>query len=239
MTPTPERDAALYRIRRWEDTFLSAKTRGRVGRLKYLLIPVKLDDLDYIALMARPDGTACLGVWLALLEVAGSMEARDGFLCRSCGEPFTVSELSQLTRIPVDTLKSGIAALVEVRWLVVSNDSERCGSVRNDEESSPPERSGAERRGARAERSGEAPRSPLGQDNGARPLWPGRSAEWDRCLEIMAALGLDPQAQQRLCSSPLDDPELYRMLADVRDNRKVKKRSAYVVSQLTRMENAP
>lgn len=217
-----------YRIRRWDEVFLTAKTRNRRGRLRAVLVPCKLDDVDYIALMARDDGGACaLGVWLALIELAGSLDARDGRLARSDGTPFTAAELSQLTRIPEDTLALGIGALAAVGWLV----AEPCGTVQNDEPRVSIKRSEAKRSEAKRSEGGNA------RERALRPDWPGRSHEWDRCLELGRDLKLDGKAMARLKESSLDDAELYRLLSDVSGNGRVRNPNAYVVQEVKRLEN--
>ena len=118
----------IYRIHRWNETFLYDKAKGRKGKLKWLAVPVKLDDLDLIALAESRGGAAALGVWLMLLEVAGSLEARDGYLRRSTGDPLTLCDLSKLTRLPKSVLEKGIHALGEIGWL----RSEPFGTVTND-----------------------------------------------------------------------------------------------------------
>jgi len=138
--------ANLYRIRDFEKTFLTDKTRGRKGRLKFLQLPVKLDDIDYIRLAKRTGGAAALGVWMALLELAGTLHDRDGAFKRKNGQPMTIEEMSSVTRISETVMKSAIRNLESVGWIV----SESFGTV--------PKRAPTE--GSRGEGRGVDPPSP-------------------------------------------------------------------------------
>lgn len=155
------------RVRAWSESFLSAKTRGRRGPLRWLQVPVKLTDPDYVAIASSPDGAATLGVWLAVLELAGTLEARDGCLSRSNGDPLMLSEIAAATRLDVETLARGIENLQRVGWLLgapisetfgtVRNDSEPCGTVPNDSAKVRKERRGGEGRGEEVLLAGSPP----------------------------------------------------------------------------------
>jgi len=123
----------LYRIRNYSETFLTDKTRERDGRLRFLQLPVRPDDVDYISIATGTDGALVLGVWLAILELAGTLPVRDGALRRSNGNPLTIGEISALTRLPLDDVAQGVAVLARHDWLVsdtpIPNDSERCATT--------------------------------------------------------------------------------------------------------------
>lgn len=143
------RMADLYRIRDFPETFLTDKTRGRRGRLKFLQLPVKLDDLDYIEIAQSKGGAATLGVWLALLELAGTLDQRDGSFKRKDGRPMSTAEIAAVTRISHSSVKPAVAELVRVGWLI----SEQFGTIPNDSAKAPLEGRGGE--GSREEGRGE------------------------------------------------------------------------------------
>ncbi len=131
----------LYTIRDFS-RFLGDKMRGRTGACVWLKLPVKLSDVGYVTIASGPDGALTLGVWLALLEFAGSLSSRDGVLKHGCGTPYTVEEIAMVTRLPVADIRKGLRNLAARGW-VVPNGSERFRTVPNGSA----ERKGEERRG--------------------------------------------------------------------------------------------
>lgn len=68
----------------------------------------------------------------------------------------------------------------------------------------------------------------------SREAWqPGRSAEWDRCIELAAKLELDDLARLYVARSSLGDTELARFLRDCTDMQPpLKHASEYVMKSI-------
>jgi len=150
------------RIRAWEK-LLGDQARGKTGALKWFMLPARLTDPDLVRLLDMPNGRTHLGIFELLIKLAGSMEARDGRLCRGDGTPLTIREMAPIIRCPAAELEEAIEALKEVRWLIpdpLAQSGAECAIVRQDADS------GAEcaleerkRRGEEKERSEEERRS--------------------------------------------------------------------------------
>jgi hypothetical protein len=133
----------VLRIRAWERVFLNHKTRGRKGRLRWIQLPVRLDDPDYAALASTPAGVSALGVWMGVLELAGTLDRRDGTLATSNNRPLSQREIAGLIRMPEKTVTAGIEALMSAGWIEGGLSETRS----HDSETPPPlvEWSGVER----------------------------------------------------------------------------------------------
>jgi len=63
----------------------------------------------------------------------------------------------------------------------------------------------------------------------------GSSAEWDKCLSIMAHLEFDRSASEHVRDSRLDDMALARLLSDVKDDRRIKNKTGYTLGAIKKM----
>lgn len=100
-----------YRIRHWLEKYEINRTR----ELKSLVWWPCSNDLGtdlYTDLVARPDGAAYFGAWIAILCIASTTKPR-GLLVRENGEPHDAESLSRLTRMPVELLQDVFSILMD------------------------------------------------------------------------------------------------------------------------------
>jgi len=103
---------SLYSIRNWEKYFECAQSRKVTGALKWLPLPVRHDGESYRRLIAKPNGTALLGAWVLILQVAAKCPKR-GVLANDSG-PLDADSLAIRT--------GGNAALFQEAFAVLSSD---------------------------------------------------------------------------------------------------------------------
>jgi hypothetical protein len=114
----------IYAIKDWDKRYENHETRKLKRKLEYVLVPNQHDGRSFRRLISHPDGTALLGVWLLLLEIASKMPKR-GILADENG-PLSVEDMSLMTGAGKETFIRGLEALAskKVGWIEVLNSSE-------------------------------------------------------------------------------------------------------------------
>jgi len=80
--------------------------------------------------------------------------------------------------------------------------------------------------------------SPPARDGGGSSSQPRRrsSLEWDQSVDLMRRMGFDEDTIERVERCSLDAIDLYRLVRDVHDNRRVKNKAAYLVGAIKAIE---
>lgn len=87
----------ILRIKDWDDHFENNRTR-ELTKLRYVIMPNKQDGDGYTELVSHPNGSAHLGAWCAIVQVASKCTPR-GTLLREGGRPHDSGSLSRQTRL--------------------------------------------------------------------------------------------------------------------------------------------
>lgn len=109
----------ILSIAKWDETFENDRTRRIKGVLSWVRFPLKQGS-GYCRLMRHPRGPEVFGCYIALAQTAANCRPR-GQLVNTEGEPYTIEELSDMTRIQVDSMRFAIDCLTkEIGWLCTS-----------------------------------------------------------------------------------------------------------------------
>lgn len=96
------RGMKVYRIKDWDETFESAKSRG-YNQKSHSYIPNK-HGVGYVRMLQQPDGPGLYGAWIALVHlVSKHPKPRQGYLTDTGGVhgvPYTVDDIASITRFP-------------------------------------------------------------------------------------------------------------------------------------------
>jgi len=230
----------VYRVTNWVDHFESSETKKR-KRIHRVLIPNKLDGDGYVWLVSHERGPGHFAVWVTIVQVASRCRPR-GTLVMDIGRPHTAATLAVKTRLPEDLIAEGIERVLDLGWLETVDESagppvERGtpstakDAVQDDGTGIGQEEDGKRRPDTRRIFQRE-------QTDPDERAWSfGRSAEWDKCVQLADQLALDVKARRKLARSRFDDITLYSLLRDSSDMRPpLKNASAYVTKSLVGME---
>lgn len=110
----------ILSIAKWDETFENDRTRRIKGHLWWVRMPIKQGS-GYCRLMRHPRGPEVYGCYIALVQTAANCHPR-GQLVNAEGEPYTIEELADVTRIQVDSVRFAIDCLTkEIGWVVVNH----------------------------------------------------------------------------------------------------------------------
>jgi hypothetical protein len=113
----------LLRVRNWDTLYENSRSR-EIEHLKWFPVPNDLSADSYVELVAHEDGSAHLGVWIALLMVASRASPR-GTLVRAGGLPHNVESLALVTRLPEPVIKVAIERLLGIGLLEIGGNKPR------------------------------------------------------------------------------------------------------------------
>ncbi len=230
-------DDACYRIRGWDEDFENNRTRD-IKTLTWVKLPIRLDSDGYTELLEHEDGAAHWGAWCAIVKVAARCNPR-GYLLRGSRCPHDAKSLGRITRIKPSIIENALPRLVLIGWLEPAAIPQE-GAV----DPAPLPQVGAAPKAPYETRVDEiyekdGTRTTAAQNGKARSWNYGRSAEWDKSIELSARLRLDGSARRVVASSRLDDLSLSRLLSDIMLMQPpLKNPSAYIVKTVGEMESA-
>lgn len=114
----------LYKIRDWNKHYENSRTRT-MAVMRWVPVPNKHDGGGYIELVSGRDGSAMLGAWVAVLQVASKCTPR-GILVRGNGNPHTSASLSAITRLSEDCIEKMLnkASSKDIGWIEVLENNE-------------------------------------------------------------------------------------------------------------------
>ncbi len=106
--------SGAWRIAGW-DRFENSRSRG-VRYCQFVAVPLVLDDVRYARLMRQPDGPACFGVFIALVQwhMRFGGEVRSGWLTHDgteYGEPLTVDDIAAYLKMDDVTVSVALDVL--------------------------------------------------------------------------------------------------------------------------------
>jgi len=233
---------SCYRIRGWDEDFENSRTRD-IKVLTWVKLPIRLDSDGYTELLEHEDGAAHFGAWCAIVKVAARCDPR-GYLLRGNRTAHDAKSLGRITRIKPTLIEKALPRLVSNGWLEAVAIPQEGAVVATGlpqavtSPAAPYETRGDETEKIEETRIAAARNGKPGGQPG-RSWDYGRSAEWDKSIEIAARLRLDGSARSRVASSRLDDLSLVKLLSDILGIRPpLKNPSAYIVKTLTEMEGA-
>jgi hypothetical protein len=103
------------RVVDWNTRYENNRTRD-LKFMAWVPVPNKMDGDGYTELVAHESGSAHLGAWLTIIQVASKCNPR-GVLLRDNGEPHTAQSLARISRLPVSVYEATIPRLLEIGWL--------------------------------------------------------------------------------------------------------------------------
>lgn len=112
-----------YRIPNWSATFENSRSTS-IKDTRWVPLPNRLDQLEYLTIVDHPNGAAHFGAWIALVQVASGCDKR-GTLRRGAVS-LGPRELSLVTHMPLSVFEEVIPRLLEVGWLEVADQETTC-----------------------------------------------------------------------------------------------------------------
>lgn len=113
----------MYEVKDWNEQYENAQSR-KLKHLNWFPVPNNTDGMKYCRLMSnKKNGLEIYGVWVLILSIASRCPTR-GKLAHSDGTSFSVGDISLLTRVPEEKLKTSIGVLLEMGWLIEENQQE-------------------------------------------------------------------------------------------------------------------
>lgn len=110
----------IMRIRKWSETFETAKTRKLCG-LQWFSCPSGIDSAGYLSLMAHgADGVLAIGVFQGICQWSATCRpVIRGLLARSDGKPLSTRQLALTLRMPEEVVKKALELLSrdDVGWI--------------------------------------------------------------------------------------------------------------------------
>ena len=102
----------------WNKHFETAETR-KLKYLRWVPVPNNQSDPGYLSLVARENGAAMLGAWIAILQLASrSKQEFRGMLVEGNGNPYSIETIALVVRMPVDLVRQTVVLLTtEIPWL--------------------------------------------------------------------------------------------------------------------------
>ena len=113
----------MYQVKDWNEQYENAQSR-KLKHLNWFPVPNNTDGMKYCRLMSnKKNGLEIYGVWVLILSIASRCPVR-GNLAHSDGTSFSIEDISLLTRVPEQKLKTSIEVLLEMGWLIEGNQQE-------------------------------------------------------------------------------------------------------------------
>ncbi len=108
----------FFRIKDWNVHFENNRTRD-LKVMAWIPVPNKHDGDGYTALVDRENGSAILGAWLVILQVASKCDPR-GSLLRDGKKPHTSHSIARITRLPAGIIQEALdICSKEVQWIEI------------------------------------------------------------------------------------------------------------------------
>lgn len=116
----------MVKITNWSKTFENADTRKRQA-LGWFLVQSGCESRGYRRLMKKGEkGVTAFGVYQALCQLTAKWSAANrGEFKHSDGNQMNLEDLSDLTRMPSNVIKSALPLLIDVGWIQEVKEEEK------------------------------------------------------------------------------------------------------------------